>query len=110
MIIPISHIHVKVIQRKKHGEQWFALMQIHTGEQVWMGQPMKPKVGSEQILYIVKNGCKEHDELNRMAERGASFEEMEPFIMELAKKYGVFCQKSFAEAEARESAPEPGMN
>lgn len=59
MIIPICHVHVKIIEKKEHCGHWFALMQNHTGEKMWVEQPRKPKISEEQILYIIKGESSE---------------------------------------------------
>jgi len=97
---PIFHIHVKVISKRKHAGQWYALFMEPAGESVWMEQPMEPEIGSEQILYIIRHNTAERRKLDRLASRGSK-EAVHQFLEATAKKYGEWCEETWMDVFQR---------
>jgi hypothetical protein len=98
---PIFHIHVKVVKKDFHDDRWFAQFMEPGGRKTWVEQPMEPEVGSEQILYVIRNGTKENQQLGRLMSRGASVKEVERFLLKTARRYDEACDKSWDEVAAQ---------
>jgi len=98
---PVWHTHVKVVDiryTKKDG--WFALFEEPDGTTTWMNQPVKPTIGDEQILYMIKADSEESRQMTALAKRGASQEEAEQFLKDVLERYGAVCHHTWDEARA----------
>lgn len=94
---PISHTHVKVIDKKFDQGRWFAGFLDTQLWFTWMEQPFEPTIGDEQILYIVKRDTKEKEELEKLLSAGSTQEQIQEWLEALAKRYGEFCTRSWDE-------------
>lgn len=96
---PITHIHVKTIDRKFVDKKWLALFKEPNGNVTWMEQPVKPEIGQEQILYVIAHDSQESLILQGLVEGGAPSELIEHFMRVCAMAYGVWCEKSWDEVK-----------
>jgi hypothetical protein len=97
---PVFHLHVRVAEVARDGSRWLALFEEPDGRRTWMEQPGRPTVGDEQVLYIVRKGSAECERLGELVESGATHEQVEEWLHSVARRYGEWCEKTWAEARA----------
>ena len=95
---PVFHLHVRVVEARREGQKWFALFEEPDGQKTWMEQPVRPTVGYEQVLYIIKKDTPENVRLGELVDSGALREVIEEYVDSIAPAHGAWCTKTWAEA------------